>query len=121
MLRSLKAYPKRGHFYIADLDPSFGREIHKKRPVLIISSNKANSETPYVVAIPTSSVIPQVISAEMIYLGKPKGFNDESVLLPLFIRNIDKDRLMKKIGMISKNKMQEIEEALKLVLGLTQS
>lgn len=120
MLKSLKGYPKRGHFYTADLDPSFGREIHKKRPILIISNNKSNKETPYIVAIPTSSIIPRVISAEMVYLGKPKGFDKESVLLPLFIRNIDKDRLMKRIGIISKNKMQEVEEALRLVLGLMQ-
>lgn len=120
MQKSLKVYPKRGYFYIADLEPSFGREIHKKRPVLIISKNKSNQETPYVIVIPTSSIIPTIISAEMVYLGKPKGFDDESVLLPLFIRNIDKDRLIKKIGTISKNKLEETVEALKLVLGLEQ-
>lgn len=119
MRKSLKDYPKRGHFYIADLDPSFRREIHKKRPVLIISNNKSNQETPYAVVIPSSSIIPQMLSAEMVYLGKPKNFDEESMLLPLFIRNIDKDRLIKKIGKISKNKMQEVEEAIKLVLGMT--
>lgn len=118
MQKSLKDYPKRGHFYIADLEPAFKREMHKKRPVLIISNNKSNLETPYVIVIPTSSIIPNVVSPEMVRLGKPTGFDEESILLPLFIRNIDKDRLIKKIGMVSKSKLKETEEALKLVLGL---
>lgn len=118
MQKSLKDYPKRGQIYIADLDPSFGREIHKKRPVLIVSSNDVNQHTPYVVIVPSSSIVPDVISAGMVYAGKPKGFDKESVFLPLFIRSIDQDRLVKKVGRISKEKLLEVEDALKLVLEL---
>lgn len=118
MQKFSKKYPKRGEIYIADLDPPFGREIHKKRPVLIISNNDFNLATPYTVIIPSSSIVPNIISPGLIYLGKPKGFNEESVLLPLFIRSIDQDRLIKKIGKISKQKMIEVEEAIKLVLKI---
>lgn len=56
----------------------------------------------------------------MVYVGKPKGFDKESVFLPLFIRSIDQDRLVEKIGRISKEKILEVEEALKLVLDLNK-
>ncbi|MDO8429100.1 MAG: type II toxin-antitoxin system PemK/MazF family toxin [Candidatus Daviesbacteria bacterium] len=118
MKKSLKDYPKRGQIYIADLEPAYKREIHKKRPVLIVSNNDLNGGTPYVVVIPSSSIVPEVISAEMVYLGKAKGFNNESVLLPFFIRSIDKERLIKKVGVLSKQKMLEVEEALRIVLTL---
>ncbi len=118
MQKSLKDYPKRGQIYIADLDPGFGREIHKKRPVLVISSNHINKNTYHAIVIPSSSIIPKVISEEVIYLGKPKGFDKESVLLPLFIRSIDQYRLVKKIGILAKEKLLEVEEACKLVLGM---
>lgn len=109
---------KRGEFWIVDLEPGFGREIHKKRPGLIISSDKFNEVTPYIIVIPTTSIIPQVMSEEIVYLGKPKGFDQKSTLLPLYIRNIDKNRLIKKVGKISKQKLKETEERIKLVLGM---
>ncbi len=36
---------KRGEIYYADLSPSVGSEINKRRPVLIVS-NDANNKTP---------------------------------------------------------------------------
>ena len=109
---------KRGDFWIVDLEPGFGREIHKKRPGLIISSNKFSEVTPFVIVVPTTSIVPQNISEEIVYLGKPKGFDQTSTLLPLYIRSIDKNRLIKKVGKISTQKLIEIEEKLRLVLGM---
>ena len=109
---------KRGEFWIVDLEPGFAREMHKKRPGLIISGDSFNKVTSNVIVIPTTSIVPQILSEEMVFLGKPKGFNQESVLLPLYIRSIDKDRLVKKVGRISKEKLTEAEDKLKLVLEL---
>jgi len=116
MQKSSKDFPKRGHIYIADLDPSFGREIHKKRPVLIISDDIYNQNTSYVVIIPSSSIIPLVLSPEMVLISKLIGLNKKSVLLPFYIRSIDQQRLIKKVGKISKAKLKEVEEAIKIVL-----
>jgi len=118
MQTSSEDYPKRGEFYIADLDPGFGREMHKKRPVLIISDNIINSTRPHAVVIPASTIVPKTITPEMIYLGRPKGFNEESILLPIFIRSIDQDRFIRKIGRVSKKKLLQIEKALNMILGL---
>lgn len=119
--KSGKNYPKRGEIYIADLDPAFGKEIHKKRPVLVVSNNAFNLATPYAIIIPSSSIVPAVLSSDTIAIGKPKGFDKESVLIPLYIRSIDQDRLIKKIGKISKQKLLEVEEAIKIVLDIDMS
>ena len=108
----------RGDFWIVDLEPAYGREIHKKRPALIISKNKYNRNTFHTIVVPSTSIVPIEISEEMVPLGKLKGYEKESMLLPLLIRSIDKDRLIKKIGKISKEKLQEVEESVRLVLGL---
>lgn len=118
MQKSSVGYPKRGQIYIADLDPSFGREIHKKRPVLVVSSNELNQNTPYVVIVPASSIVPKVLNPEMVFIGQPEGFDKKSVLLPLYIRSIDKSRLSTKIGDLSKAKLLEVDSALKIVLDL---
>ncbi|MBI4036219.1 type II toxin-antitoxin system PemK/MazF family toxin [Candidatus Daviesbacteria bacterium] len=110
----------RGEFWVVNLEPAFGREIHKKRPALIISDNSVNQGTYHVIVIPSSSIVPVSYTSEIIDLGKPRGFDEHSVLVPVLIRSIDQDRLIKKIGQISKSKLQEVEEAVKLVLGLEQ-
>ena len=120
MQRSLTESPKKGELYITDLDPAFGREIHKKRPVLVISANMYNENTPHVVIIPISSIISNTITPEMVLLGKIKGLDKESVLLPIYIRSIDQHRLIKKVGRISGKKLKDVEHAISLVLGMVK-
>lgn len=112
------AQVKRGEFWLIKLDPSFGREIRKKRPALIISANAIHQKTPHVIVIPVSSQVPQIVGLEMVLVGEKEGLHKKSVLLPVFIRSIDQERLIKKIGIISKTKLREVETAVKLVLGL---
>ena len=110
----------RGDIWVVDLGPGFGREIHKKRPAVIISTNYFNRSTYHVIVIPSSSIVPKVMTDDIVSLGKIAGFKEESVLLPLLVRSIDQDRLVKKIGKLSKEKLLEVEDSLKLVLGLLE-
>ena len=110
---------RRGELWTVDLRPTIGWEIAKKRPALIISSDQINSESPLVIIIPVSSKIPQVTGFEKILLGKKESnLEKDSVILVNQIRTVDKTRLGKKIGHISEGKLEEVEDALKLVLGL---
>lgn len=118
MQKSLKTYPKRGEIFVADLNPSFGREIHKKRPVLIVSTDRLNEATTHAIIIPSSTQVPKIVGPDMVKIGQAQGLDKPSILLPLFIRSIDQDRLIKQIGTIDEKTMQEIEESLNLVLDL---
>lgn len=110
---------KRGELWLVNLEPSFGREIHKKRPALVISANSIQQKIPHVIIIPASSQVPKVIGIEMVLIGRKEGLDKPSVLLPVFIRSIDQERLIKKIGTIAKSKLVEVEEAVKIVLALS--
>lgn len=120
MPRNLLGYPKRGEIYIADLNPSFGQEIHKKRPVLIISSNVINQNFPTVIMVPLSSIVPRDIGADSVKVSKEVGFDKESVVLTTQIRSIDKRRLVEKVAKLTIEKLEEVEDALKLVLGMIE-
>lgn len=109
---------KKGEVWIVNLDPGFHREIHKKRPGLIVSSDILNSRNREVVIIPISSQVPSVIGSDMIVVGKKEGLKKVSIILPVFIRSIDQQRLIKKIGKVESSKMQEVQEALKLLLDI---
>lgn len=111
---------KRGDLWIVDLNPGFGREIHKKRPALIISSNNINKNTKDVIVVPASTQVFATIGPEVIPIDKETGVDQPSVLLPVLIRSVDQQRLIKKVGYISKAKMQEVEESIRLVLDLEE-
>lgn len=116
--KSGKSYPKRGEIYIADLNPSFGQEIHKKRPVLIISNNQINEIYPVVIVIPFSSVVPEFIGPDIVKFTGQTGLNKDSVLVVNQITSVDKDRLIKRAGRVSAAKLKQVEQSLKNVLGL---
>lgn len=113
-------YPKRGEIFVADLEPGFGREFRKKRPALIISNNLFNETFPTVVAIPFSSIVPEFVGPDVVKFPKQKGLEKKSALITTQVRAIDKSRLTKKMGKISKQRLLEVEEAVKLVLGISQ-
>ncbi len=109
---------KRGQIWIADLNPGYGVEIHKKRPVLIIASDQINRFLHTTIVVPISSQIFSE-SIEAIFLPKKStGLEKNSVILPVFVSAIDKNRLIKRVGLVSEEKLNEVEDALKLVLGM---
>lgn len=119
MQKPSKKYPKRGEIFVADLNPAFGREIHKKRPVLILSNNTLNQTLPTVIMAPFSSIVPEFVGPDVIKIKDPKiGLDKDSAIIINQLRSIDKSRLVKKVGTLSKEKLEEIEDAIKLVLGL---
>jgi mRNA interferase MazF len=109
---------KRGDVWLVNLEPGFGREIHKKRPAVVISVDSVNQETSNVIVVPASSRVlsPQV---DIVSIGLREGVVKPSVLLPVLIRSIDQDRLIKKVGKLSKSKLLEVEDSVRLVLGLS--
>lgn len=111
---------KRGEVWIADLNPGYGVEIHKKRPVTIISNNLINNHSPRLIVLPfTSQVYPTNPGKVLISKGE-FNLTRESAILVSDIRSIDKKRLLKKLGVLTKDKLLEVEDALKLVLGIIE-
>ncbi|MBI2590927.1 MAG: type II toxin-antitoxin system PemK/MazF family toxin [Candidatus Blackburnbacteria bacterium] len=110
---------KRGQVWIANIDPGFESEIRKKRPVLIISNDTINAYWPKVIAVPITTKVfyPGV---EKVSIGKEAGVKVDSELLATEIRSIDKKRLVEKAGKITKEKLFEVEAALRAVLGIEE-
>ena len=84
--------------YLVNLDPTVGHEIKKTRPCLVISPNEMNRYISTIIVAPMTTKgrrYPTRISCS--FQGK-KG----QVVLDQ-IRTIDKKRLVKKLGIISKS------------------
>ncbi|MDA3788130.1 MAG: type II toxin-antitoxin system PemK/MazF family toxin [Desulfobacula sp.] len=109
----------RGEIFLAGLDPVIGHEIAKTRPVIVVSNNISNKHSGTVTIIPvTSKNLTQIYPFE-VYLSKEtsqlkkdsKGKADQ-------IWTIDKARLIKQIGKLTLDLMENVDKAIKIHLHL---
>ena len=109
---------KRGEIYYADLNPTMGSEINKKRPVLIISNDANNDASSTVTVLPITSNIRKIYPFEVALAAKSSGLPKDSKIQCQQIRTISKLRIKSsKAGIANKNILQGIEAALKLHLN----
>ncbi len=108
----------RGDIYLVDFEPSKGAEIKKKRPALIISCNEANKHLRTVMVIPFSSKTEKVYPFEVFVKKKDSGLDVDSKLKIPQMRAVDKECLTKYIGTLDNHLINEVENAIKLHLGM---
>lgn len=110
---------KRGEIYYADLNPTVGSEINKRRPVLIVSNDANNRAANTVTVLPLTSKTERVFPFEVLIAAKSSGLSQNSKALAQQIRTLSKSRIVpNKIGELSPSLMLKIEAAIKLHLSL---
>lgn len=109
----------RGDIYYAGLDPTIGSEVNKKRPVIIVSNDAANKVSNLVTVIPLTSTTHKIYNFEVLLGRDESGLKKNSKAQCQQIRAVSKQRLDKNpVGKVSAEKMQSIDKALRLHLGL---
>lgn len=99
--------PQRFEVYLINLDPTIGSEIKKTRPCVIISPNEMNKNIRTVIIAPMTTKTRKYPSRIQINFQNKTG----DIVLDQ-IRTIDKCRLVKKLGSITKIKSQQIANTL---------
>ncbi|MDP3560029.1 MAG: type II toxin-antitoxin system PemK/MazF family toxin [Legionellaceae bacterium] len=110
---------KRGEIYFADLDPTIGHEIKKRRPVLIVSNNASNKSSDLITIVPITSNISKVYPFEVFLTAIETDLPKDSKAQCHQIRTISKSRIehSKRAGYVQQS-MDKIQSALKLHLDL---
>lgn len=111
---------KRNDIYIANLDPTIGSEISKKRPVLIVSNDINNKYSDTVTILPITSKTKKIYPFEVEIRKGLGNLKANSKIKANQIRTIDKRRLVQKIGSISKSIMSKVEKALLIHLDILE-
>jgi mRNA interferase MazF len=110
-------FPRRGEIYWVRLDPTVGTEIAKTRPALIISNDVGNEVSGHVIVAPlTSRRTDQVYPFEVLIPAPEGGIDRASKVALDQIRTIDKRRVGRKVGMLSGERMNEVDAAIRLSL-----
>jgi mRNA interferase MazF len=105
---------KRGEVWWVEFDPSVESEIRRTRPAVIVSNDAANRNLARVVVVPLTSNTGRSYPGEALVTlaGKPgKAMADQ-------IMATDKARLKSQVGLLSKENMLAVEEAILVHLGM---
>jgi mRNA interferase MazF len=112
-------YPQRGEIYLVNFDPTIGSEIKKTRPALILQNDVSNQYSPItIVAALTSQFTEPLYPTEVLIKVPEGGLQVDSVALLNQIRSIDKQRLIKRSGVLESVTMEQVDKAIQISLGL---
>lgn len=104
---------KQAEIWYADLNPVKGSEQAGFRPVVILSGNLMNTYLNVVITAPLTSKIKNYQGNPIIDPTSKNGLKNQSELLIFHLRSISKDRLVEKIGEITKTELTQALETLK--------
>jgi mRNA interferase MazF len=105
--------------WLADLDPSFGTEAGKIRPVIIVQTDFLNGRHKSTIICPITSKVKTKIGILSIHLKNGDGgLNADSDIMLDQIRAIDNVRFVKKIGDLPAQYQAQLEQNLRDILDL---
>ena len=108
----------RGEVWLVNWNPARGSEQAGRRPALVLQNDIGNKHA-------STTIVAAISSSVKIYpmnvkLNPPEGGLDRpSIVKTGQILTVSKDRLDKRLGQISSEKMEEVNHAIKLSLDLT--
>jgi len=110
--------PKRGEIWLLDWFPSRGSEQSGFRPALIIQTDAANSNPgyPHTIVLAISTTGKPVPFHVTLKPNRSNGLTEASFIKCEQVLTVAKDRLVKKLGIVSEEELQQVKRAVCLVL-----
>ena len=110
---------KQFEIWLADLNPRFGTESGKTRPILIVQSDLLNKTHPSTIICPITSNVKKGVEVLRVNINKNiGGLKKESSIMIDQVRSIDNKRFVKKLGNLPNNLREKVIENLKIVMDL---
>jgi mRNA interferase MazF len=112
--------PCRGEIWLVNLEHTVGNEISKTRPAAIVNSNH--------IGVLELRIVTPITSWQPMFDNKPwfvkinrspqNSLNNDSVADAFQVKSISINRFIKQLGTLDADDLEELEEALKLVMEL---
>ena len=114
----MTVFPKRGEVWMVNWNPAKGSEQAGRRPALIIQNDIGNEKAPTTIVAAISSSVR--IYPMNVQVNPPEGGLDHpSIIKTSQILTISKQRLEKRLGRLSKDRLNDVDRAIKLSLALS--
>ena len=112
---------RKGSIYWVDFSPGKGSEHTGRRPGLVIQNdilNDSNLNTVIMLAI-TSTMKFGELPGNVVLRKDEANIPKKCVINVTQIKSVDKQSIKEKIGTLSKKRMDEVQEGLKLVMSIS--
>jgi mRNA interferase MazF len=112
---------RRGDIYWVDFGTPRGSEQGGRRPALIVQNDVGNtiSPTTIIAAITSRRKAPYAFHVDI--SARESDLPQDSTVLLEQLLTINKDRLLERVGSLSSASMKEIDQALRVSLGLSST
>jgi mRNA interferase MazF len=113
----------RGEIRLADLDPAHPGEADKRRPVVLVSNDRANNTAArlgrgVVTVVPVSSNVRRVYAFQVLLPAEESGLRVDSKAQVEQVRSISVDRVGAVLTRLPADLMRDLDDALRVHLGL---
>lgn len=110
----------RGTILQISLDPTVGHEIKKSRPCLVVQNDIGNKYSPMTIVVPIEGAehVAKLYPINVFIPSGEGGLDKDSVALCNQIRCVDEARFGKVYGVVSRETMEKVGQALKISLDL---
>ena len=113
------AFPRRGEIYLVHFDPTVGHEIQKTRPAVVIQNDISNQYSSITIVAAISSRFSEPpFPREVVIEPDESGLLQRSAVIVNQIRSVDRQRLGRRLGRLSRQSVERVDEAIKISLGL---
>lgn len=109
---------RRGEIWLVNWNPARGSEQAGKRPALVIQNDIGNEKASTTIVAAISSSV-KLYPMNVRINPHESGLEKSSIVKAGQILTIDKNRLEKRIGCLTPEKMKEVDNAIRLSLDLT--
>jgi mRNA interferase MazF len=108
----------RGEIWFVNLDPTQGREQAGNRPAIVLSVNQFNQGPADLVVVCPITSVKKGIPLHVKITPPEGGLSKESYVKCEDVRSISIQRLIKRFGAVSPDTLTEVEDRLRILLGL---
>ncbi|MFG3529074.1 type II toxin-antitoxin system PemK/MazF family toxin [Streptomyces sp. NPDC047917] len=114
---------RRGDIHLVDLEPARGSEANKVRPAVIVSNNAANQSVELngrgvVTVVPLTSNTTRVLTFQVLLRADECRLPKDSKVQCEQVRAVTPDRVLKRVGTVPRQRLAEIDAALRRHLAL---
>lgn len=110
--------PLRGEIWLIDLNPTRGHEQAGKRPGLVVSVDLFNQGPAGLVVVIPITTREKGIPLHVEIKSPEGGLAKRSFVKCEDIRSVSKERLVQRLGRVTRNTLAEVEERLRILLDL---
>jgi mRNA interferase MazF len=112
---------RRGDIHLVDFDPVVGSEASKRRPAIVVSNDGANVTSSrlgrgVVTVVPVTSNLDRVYPFQVLLPADITGLDRDSKAQAEQVRSISVQRVGAHLGTVRRDKMEEVDDALRLHL-----